>query len=147
MADARVVAGGQAIGADLASHAKEGLKLHVGVAVGAGDGSAPAEIVVYEGSDDALFKLLLEVDDVVREIQMLRDALGVVDIVEGAATVLRWPICLELGQPALIPELHGKADDGPSLPLENGGNCGRVHTTGHGDGNQTSLKIDARQIG
>ena len=81
-ADAGVVAGGQAIGADLASHAQKRFELHIGVAVGAGDGRASAEIVLNERADDAVFELLFEVDDVMRKIEMLRDALGVIDIVE-----------------------------------------------------------------
>ena len=82
MADASVVAGGEAIGANLASHAEQRFELHIGVAVGAGNGGASAEIVPYEGTDDAVFKLVLEVDDVVRKIEVLRDAFSVVDVVE-----------------------------------------------------------------
>src|SRR5579859_4169425 len=80
VANARVVTGSQTGGANLAGHAQQRLELYIGVAVGAGDGSAAAEIVAHERSHDALFKLFLEVDDVVWKIQMLGDALGVVDI-------------------------------------------------------------------
>ena len=52
-ADAGVVPGSEAIGADLASHAEERFELHIGVAVGAGDGSASAEIVPHERAHDA----------------------------------------------------------------------------------------------
>jgi hypothetical protein len=48
MADTRVVTGGQAIGADLTSHAKQRLELYVGIAVGAGDRRTAAEIVVSQ---------------------------------------------------------------------------------------------------
>ena len=63
-----------------------------------------------ERANDAGFKLLFEVDDVVREVQLLCDALGVVDIVEGAATMLRRAVALQFGQAALIPKLHGQAN-------------------------------------
>ena len=56
-ADAGVVPGSEAIGADLASHAEERFELHIGVAVGAGDGSASAEIVPHERAHDAVFEL------------------------------------------------------------------------------------------
>src|SRR5207245_4880776 len=88
-ANARVVAGGKTLRADLARHAQERLKLYVGVAIGAGDGRAAREILVHEGTHNALLELLLEIYDVMRKIQVLGNSLGVVDIVEGAATVLR----------------------------------------------------------
>ena len=81
-ADTRVVASSKAVGTNLASHAEKGLELHIGVAVGASDGSAAAEIVLHERAHDAIFELMLEVDDVMRKIEVLRDAFGVVDIVE-----------------------------------------------------------------
>ncbi len=55
-ADAGVVASGQSIGADLASHAQQRFELHVGVAIGAGDGRASAEIVLDERADDTVFE-------------------------------------------------------------------------------------------
>ena len=72
------MASSEAVGTNLASHAEKGLELHIGVAVGASDGSAAAEIVLHERAHDAIF----EVDDVMRKIEVLRDAFGVVDIVE-----------------------------------------------------------------
>jgi len=130
------MAGGQALGSDLAGHAEKRLEFHIGVAVGAGDGSAAGKILFNEGAHDAGFELFFKVDDVVWKIQVLRDALGVVDVVEGAATVLRGAIALEFGEAALIPELHGEADDGAILLEKNRGNGGGVDTTGHGYGDK-----------
>ena len=142
-----VVAGGETIGADLASHAEQRLKLHVGVAVGASDRSASAEIVLHERAHDAIFKLMLEVYDVVGKVKMLRDALGVVDIVERAAAMLRRALSgertLQFGQAALIPELHGKPDDGASLLLQNGGDGRRIHSARHGDSDEPGLSFSA----
>src|SRR5215470_11227985 len=58
-ADARVVPGGQAIGADLASHAQQWLELHIRIAVGASNGRASAEIAVDERADNPVFELVL----------------------------------------------------------------------------------------
>src|SRR6202030_1485127 len=94
-ADARVMAGGQALGANLARHAQQRLEFYIRVAVGACDGRAPGKILVDERAHHARFKLLLEVDHVVRKIQVLRDALGIVDVVERAAAVLRRSVALQ----------------------------------------------------
>jgi hypothetical protein len=131
------------IGTDLASHAEQRLELHISVAVGAGDGSASAKIVLDEGAHNASFKLVFEVYDVVRKIKMLRDAFGVVHIVQRAAAMLCWSITLQLRQATLIPELHGKPDDGASTLLQNGGDGGRIHSTGHGDGDESGLSFRA----
>src|SRR2546430_1272567 len=94
---------GETFRADLARHAEKRLEFYVVVAVGAGDGCAAAEVVVHEGADDAVFKLALEIHDVMRKIQVLRDALRVVDIVEGTATVLGGAVALQFRETALIP--------------------------------------------
>jgi hypothetical protein len=59
-----------------------------------------------------------------RKIQVLGDALGIVDVVERAAAVLLGAVALQFWEAALIPELHGEADDGAALFLENGGDGG-----------------------
>jgi hypothetical protein len=57
--------------------------------------------------------------------------------------MLRGAISLKFGEAALIPELHGQADDGPALLLEDRGNGGGVDTTGHGDDNQAGPNLGA----
>ena len=96
-ADAGVVAGGEAIGADLAGHAEKRLEFYVGVAFGAGDGSAAVEVVVHERTDDVLLELMFEVDNVMWKIQVSRNAFGASDIVE-EPTVLRRAVALEFGR-------------------------------------------------
>src|SRR5262249_42771036 len=140
VANTSVVAGGEPIGADLPSHSQQRLELYVGVAIGTGDGSAAAEIVVHKGADDALFKLVFEVHHVVRKVEMLGDALGVVNVIERAAAVLRAEVgALKFGEPALIPELHGEADDRAALLLQHGCDGRRVHTARHGHGDKARL--------
>jgi hypothetical protein len=135
------VAGGEALGANLAGQAEQRLEFHVGVAVGAGDGGAAGKILLDEGTHDAGFELFFEVDDIVRKIQMLGYALGVVNVVERAAAVLRGAIALEFREAALIPELHGKADDGAVLLEEDRGNGRRVDSTGHGYGDEAGSRL------
>ena len=48
---------------------------------------------------------------------MLRDALGVINVIERAAAVLGRAVSLKLGQAALIPELHRQADYRAALLL------------------------------
>jgi hypothetical protein len=50
--------------------------------------------------------------------------------------VLCGAVTLEFGKAALIPELHGEADDGAVLLEKNRGYGGRVYTTRHGDGDE-----------
>ncbi len=74
--------------------------------------------MIDKRANDARFELVFEIHDVVREIEMLRDTLGVVDVVDGAAAVLRGAgeDC-NGGEAALIPELHGETDHGAVLFL------------------------------
>jgi len=126
--------GGQAMRADLTSHAQQRIKLYVGVAIGAGDRGAAGEILIYEWADYASFELVFEIHYVMGEIEMLGDAPGVVDIVDGAATMLLWAAGLQLRKTTLVPELHGQADDGAILFLKESSHDGAVNTTAHGDG-------------
>jgi hypothetical protein len=143
LANARVVAGGQTLGADLPRHPKERLKLHIGIAIGASDRSAAGEILIHEGTHHARLELLLEIHDVMGKIQVLRDGFGIVNVVERAAPVLLGAVTLQFGETALIPELHGEADDGAALLLQQSGNSGRVHASGHGNSDEAALRFRA----
>jgi hypothetical protein len=132
----------------LPRHAKKRLELDVIVAVGTGDRSAAPKVVLDERAHNALLELLLEIHDIVGEVQMLRDALGVIDVIERAAAMLRGTPALELREAALIPELHGEPDDGSALLLEDGCYGGRIHAAGHGDGDEAGLRsgLDGKEI-
>jgi hypothetical protein len=127
----------------LTRHAKKRLKLHIRVAVGAGDGCASREILIYEGPDDALLELLLKIHDVVRKIQMLSDALGVINIIERTAAMLGGAVTLQFREAALIPELHGQADNGAALLLQKSGDRGTVYTAAHGDSHDAGWHFGA----
>lgn len=139
-ADARVVAGGEAFGADLASHAEERGKFNVGVAIGAGDGSAAGKILIDERADDPNFEFVFEIYDVVAEVQMLRDALGVVDVVDGAAAMLLGRVGLQRGEASLIPKLHGEADDFARMFLKKGGDYRAIDAAAHGYGDEAGSR-------
>src|SRR5258708_837099 len=65
---------------------------------------------------------------------MLSHTAGVVDIVERAAASLdRLRHALAASKTALVPELHGQADDVVSVGAQHGRNGGRIHTARHGD--------------
>jgi hypothetical protein len=52
-------------------------------------------------------------------------------------------ITLQSGQTTLIPKLHGEADYGAALLLEDGGDRGGIHATGHCDGDEAWLDCGA----
>ena len=109
-----VVAGGDAACADGAGGLEQRVELEVVVAERAGDGRAAVEILVDEGADDILLEALLLVDDVVGNAEVLGDAAGVIDIIQGAAAaglggIGNAVLACEAG---LVPELEGEADDG-----------------------------------
>jgi len=137
------VAGGETLRANLARHAQKRLELYVGVAIGAGDGRTAGKILIDERTHHALLELLLEIYDVMWKIQVLRDGFGVVDIVEGTATVLRGAVALKFGETALVPQLHREAYDGAALLLQKRRNSGRVDTTRHGDSDEAELRFGA----
>lgn len=66
---------------------------------------------------------------------MLGDAARVVDIVNRTAAMLRGFSGLELREAALVPELHGEADDGLAALVHDCGDGGAVHSAAHGDCN------------
>ena len=87
--------------------------------------------------------MLLEVHHIVREIQVLRYRLGVIDVIERAAAVPCGAGALKFGEATLIPELHGEAHDSAALLLQERGNSGRVDAAGHGDGHEAAPGLGA----
>jgi hypothetical protein len=133
---ARVMAGSDALGADLAGGEEKLIEFEVVVAEGTGDGSAASEVLGYEGADDFGFKAVLGVDEVVGDVEVLGYVACVVYVVDGAAAALNaFRHALAAGEAALIPELEGEADKGMSLGVEQRGNGGGVDAAGHGHGN------------
>ena len=137
--DAGVVAGGDALGADAVGHVEKLVELDEVVAEGAGDGRAAGEVLVDEGLDDLALEALFEVDDVVGNAELLGDAAGVVDVVERAAASGCAALGNEIGQAALVPQLHGQADDAAALAVQQTGDGGAVDAAGHGDGDDAGV--------
>ncbi len=128
------MASSEALRANLLRHAQQRIELDVGIAVGTGDGRAAGQILVHERANDPGFELLFEIDDIMGKIQVLRHALGVIDIVNGAAAMLRRACGLHGRQAALIPQLHGQADDAAVLLQHQRGDYGAVHSAAHSHG-------------
>ncbi len=142
---ARVVAGGDALGADLAGGEEKLIELEVVVAEGAGDGGAAGEVFADEGADYLGLEAILRVDEVVGDAEVLGYVAGVVDVIDGAAAALgnglgEAEVGVVGGQAALVPELEGEADEGVSLGVEERGDGGGVDAAGHGYGNGVLLR-------
>ncbi len=113
------------------------IELDVIVTVRARNGRAPCEIVLDERTDHGLLKTPLEIDDVVWNTKVLGDTARVADIVERTAPLAAGFLRLaalrrRLRQAALIPELHGQADDGCAGLLQDRGHCGTIDAAAHG---------------
>jgi hypothetical protein len=136
------MARGQTWRADLASHPEQRLEFYIGVAIGARDGRAAGEILLDERANDVGFEMVFEIYNVVREVEMLCDALGVVDVVDGAAAVPGGSSGLQVREAALIPELHGQSDYAAILFLKQNRNDRAVDPATHSD----SDGIEARFV-
>ena len=134
---ARVVAGRDALGADLACGEEELVELEVVIAERTGDRRAAREIVGDEGADDLVLEAVLGVDEVVGDVEVLGDAASVIDIINRTAAALDgFGHAGAASEAALVPELEGEADDGVSLCVEQRSGGGGVDAAGHGHGDE-----------
>ena len=145
----RVVAGGDAAGADGAGGEEQLVELEVVVAERAGNRRAAGQVFIDERPDHIALEALLLVDDVVGDAEVLGDSAGVVDIVQRTT-----PACLgrvgnavTAGQAGLVPKLEGEADyAGAAAGLrvalvgEHGRNRRGVYPSGHGYGDGCVLR-------
>src|SRR4029077_13250923 len=95
-----------------------------------------------ERADHVSLEALLVIDDVIRDPDLLGNAAGVVDVVEGAAA--SWygvGHALVAGEAALVPELHRQADDVVSFGAQHGRDGGGVHTARHGYGDRIGIQL------
>ena len=125
--DARVVAGGEPVGAERFGLVEEAVELDVGVAVEAGVGRAAAAVLGDERLDDVLEKLALQIQRVVRDAEPVGDAAGVLDILDAAAL----GAARQAFGPGLGPEAHGDADHLVALLDEQRRGDGRIDPTAH----------------
>ena len=142
---AGVVAGGDALGADLAGGKEKLIELEVVVAEGAGDGGAAGEVFGNEWTDHFVFKTRLSINQVVGDAEVLGYVAGVVDVVDGAAATLgdgfgEAEVGVVGGETALVPELESEADERVSLGVQECGDGGGVDSSGHGYGDGVVLR-------
>jgi hypothetical protein len=126
---ARVVAGGDRVGAEAGRAIDERRELQVAVAVRAGKGSAARGVLPDEVRHHLLVELALEIQDVVRDADRRRHFAGIVQIVERAAAAEGG---LTLG---LVVELHRQTNHVVTLLGEQGRGDRRVDAARHGDHN------------
>ena len=130
-----VVAGGQRIGANLLGDDQQLIELQMIVAQAARNGSASGEILLHEGTHHFALKTVFVIDHVIRNADGLGDAARVINIVERAAASLdRLGHAVVAGQAALVPELHGQADDVVSLGAQHGRDGRGIDSARHGYG-------------
>ncbi len=105
------------------------------VAEAARDRRPPGQIFLNKWPHHVSLKPLLVIDHVIGDADLLRHAAGIVNIVERAAASLHGlGHALVSGETALVPELHGQADNGVAFGAQHGRHSGRVHTARHGYG-------------
>jgi hypothetical protein len=120
------------LGANLLGHNQKLIKLQVIVAKAAGDWSAPRKVLLDKWTNHIALEALLVIDDVVWDPDLLRDAPGIVDVIQRtAAPMNRLGHALATGETALVPELHGQADDFVPLGVQHGRDGGGIHTARH----------------
>ncbi len=130
------MSGDEPIRADLARGCEQLIKFHVAVAERARNWRAAFDVIGDEWLDHILLEPIFEIHDVMRKLEMLGDALRVVYVVDGAAAMAAMTFAGEFGQAALIPELHGEADDVFAAIAQNCGDGGTVDAAAHRYGRQ-----------
>jgi hypothetical protein len=132
--------GGDLARAHRIRHLDEAVELDVVVAQGTRDGCAAGQVLVDERLHYLLFELPLEIHDIVRNADLLGHAARVVHIVERAAASGTAALGNQLGQSALVPELHGEADHRVALAHQKSRHRGAVDAAAHGDRDRSWLK-------
>src|SRR6202043_665416 len=92
----------------------------------------PGEVFIDERLYYLILEIPLEVDDVVRNPQDLRHGASIIDVVERAAAT-RGFITVDFGQPPLVPELHGQADNSFAAREQHARDDGAIDSARHRD--------------
>src|ERR1700683_3727136 len=99
------------------------------------DRRASREILGNKRTHHVALEALFVVDHVIRNADVLSHAAGVVNIVERAAAAgYLLGHALVPGQPALVPKLHGQADDVVPLGAQHARDRGGIDSARHGYG-------------
>lgn len=129
------MAGGEAVGAELAGEAQEVGKLHPLVAGDAGDRRAPARIFVGEALDHALPEAALIVEDMMSDAQPRRHRLRVENVLAGATSARA-----RAGDSAMVVELQRHPDRLRAAARGEGGHDRAVDAARHGDDDPGALQ-------
>ena len=136
------MAGGEAVGAELARKANQIDELHTLVAARARHRRAALGIFIDEAIDHAAAEAIFEIQDVVGDSEPVGDLPGVIDVLSGAA---RPRTSHRL---AMVVELERNADHFGASPRGEGGRHRTVDAAGHGNDDSgiargaAKLKID-----
>src|SRR5438552_1277345 len=122
----RVMAGGHVRAVERVRVVQEVAELGERVAAHARDGRAAARVLGDEVGDHIATEAVFEIQDVVRDPELVRHEPGVGDRIEGAARTVGDGV-------AVAEQLHGGADHVVTLLDEERGGDGGIHPAGHGD--------------
>src|SRR5208337_1874147 len=121
--DLSVMAGGNLVGANLPCYNKKLIKLQVIVAQTTRDRRAPGQVLFDKRTHHIALEALLVIHHVVGDAQGLGHAASIVNVVDRAAPPLHgFRHAFVSGKTALIPELHGQADDIAPFGAQHGRN-------------------------
>src|SRR6202050_4214542 len=133
--DLRVMSGGNFVGANLPRYYKKLVKLQVIVAQAARDRRASGKIFLNKRPHYVAFETLFVIDHVVGDAKSLSHTACVVDVIDRTAAPLDgFRHTGVSGETALVPELHGQADDAAPFGAQHGRNGRGVHSSPHSNG-------------
>ncbi len=117
------MAGGNLIGANLPCHNEKLVKLQVIVAETARDRRASGKILLDKRPHHIALKALFVIDHVIGNAEGLGHAASIVHVVDRTAAALHgFGHAFVSGKTALIPELHGQANDVVPFGAQHGRN-------------------------
>ena len=108
----------------IAGHAQKIRELHALIAGHARHGRFPARIGVRKVLDHAVPEAAFRINDVMREVQLIRHGARIHDVAPGTARA-------RLRRLTVIVKLEGRADHLVALPFEQRGHYGAVHASRH----------------
>src|SRR5260370_10314063 len=109
--DAGIMAGGDLRCGDAVRQVEKLIELDEVITECAGNGRTASQVFGDKGLDYLVLELVLEVDDVVRDAELLSDAPGIINIIERAAAPGS-RVVGKFGNPPLAPQLHRQAPYG-----------------------------------
>src|SRR5271163_2902043 len=127
------MSGRDLISANLPGNNEKLIKLQVIVAEAARDRRASGKILLDERPHHIALKTLFVIDHVIRNAESLGNTTRIVDVVNRAAAALHgFRHAFVASKSALVPELHGQADEAASFGAEHGRDCRGVDSSRHG---------------